>query len=616
MSSIATTPAHPETGEQSLPNKFVYPEFAGFAGEALLHEIVTLILPISLLRTWEIFERKHAYDNDCYQSLGTVAKKASRTQRTINRHIATFLARGLLVLRPGYKLQSRSDGSTFKKAIVIKDFSGLYDLAHEYYLWQCSEEYLAPEYEYVELIRHDPHLQAKLWRFEDYRRLLEHQRDPFAQVQEDRRFTEYQAAPSLQGDGDAKDAKENQSGSNTTLPLPKEQSKGVPKVSQKRINESPSFKRLNGDSFDSGPNQEVGEADAGSNMCSQKRVPGAEDYTKPGEKRDSHNESKTNPVPSTHKNVPPGAGKTCESDEMHLDVLQAKQAMAAAGFASGRSVRHQDKMELLLPQKHPLARSFVHEVAGVFGDLNEKGSKTGIERSIETYQMKPGDVLLCLVRAYVVARDMKMEKIRYRRPDGVVNRMPLFCSMFKKFAQALGPGSCWQYTWEQMVEDIKADERLNLWVLEHQAALAGGEGNQADVAQPVPSTLLGCAEELAEEELAEFDGNKENDKQEIASETSSGVDAPEIPDEGWQWREEACACADYLASQLAIAGYGGTTIKVQLPKGGTRYQVFVFPEQGEGYRLVCEEDVTAAVDLAHQRLLFVGPDGRQAAAVD
>src|SRR5258708_4742204 len=107
----------PETADQALPNKFTYPEFAGFAGEKLMRRIVKAILPLSLYRTWETFEEEHAYGNDCFLSLTKVAREARRTQRTVNRNIATFMARGLLVLRSEYQFFRRPDGPAHKKQV-------------------------------------------------------------------------------------------------------------------------------------------------------------------------------------------------------------------------------------------------------------------------------------------------------------------------------------------------------------------------------------------------------------------------------------------------------------------------------------------------------------------
>lgn len=586
MSHLGATIERPEIVDSGLPNKFIYPEFAGFAGEERLYDIVEAILPLALRRTWEIFERKHAYDNDCFQSLGTVARTARRTQRTVNRNIATFLARGLLVLRSEYKIFRRPDGSLYKKAVVVKDFSGLYALAHEYYMWQYSEEYLAPEREYVEHIRHDPRLQAKLCRFEDYRRLLEHHRDPFAQVQEDRRFTEYREDSLFDGEKQVEDVESSLSSCNETKTFSKELPSTLSETSKKRINEKDYKDSLQGDSFDSDLNlkQEEG-TDFTVRAYSQSRTCGAQGYMKRTNENvgdlPSPYESQTNPVPLFFNSALPAAGKTCEKEVKYTDMYNARKTMKVVEVAPP-------------PPKSVLARSFIHEISGIFGDLNEKGSKTGIERNIEAFDLEPANVLLCLVRAYVVARDTRDGKIRYHRPDGAANRMPLFCSMFKKFAQALGPGSKWQYSWDQMLKDIAADDRLGLWLSEHQAVLAGNASSQrespGEAFPPVSSEI----------------------------EEPAGADTLtlEVPAEGWEQRDEAYVCAEYLADQLATAGYGGAVITVRLPKGGTRYQILLYPDQGLGYRLVCEEDVMAAVELARQGLLFADSNDEQTAAGD
>ena len=73
---------------------------------------------------------------------------------------------------------------------------------------------------------------------------------------------------------------------------------------------------------------------------------------------------------------------------------------------------------------------------------------------------------------------------------------------------------------------------------------------------------------------------------------------------GWEQQEEAYGCADYLAGELAANNYEGVVIQVKVPKGAARLQILVFPEQGQGYRLVCEEDVAALVAMACNGTLF------------
>lgn len=261
--------------------------------------------------------------------------------------------------------------------------------------------------------------------------------------------------------------------------------------------------------------------------------------------------------------------------------------MVVAGIELGRSAPRQAEQPLPPPPKHPLASSFVHEIARIFGDLNEKGSKTGIERSIETFNLeKPKEVLLCLVRAYVVARDTRDEKVRHRHPQsGVANRMPLFCSMFKKFAQSLGPGSAWQYTWEQMLADIEDDDRLGIWVSEHQVELNGEEIDQAIAAIPALPEAVAEPEGVQRESLA-----------------------PLLPDIGWETSEDAYRWAVYLLQVLAENGYGGLTVKVSLPKGKKYYHVLVVDTVGEGYRLMSEEDMAYVVAQARHRLFSISSE--------
>jgi hypothetical protein len=47
------------------------------------------------------------------------------------------------------------DGVLVTRAVTDKDFSGFYHAAHDYHLWRTSREYIAPEWENVELILED-----------------------------------------------------------------------------------------------------------------------------------------------------------------------------------------------------------------------------------------------------------------------------------------------------------------------------------------------------------------------------------------------------------------------------------------------------------------------------
>lgn len=559
MTNIAVIELPTSREQQGLPNKFCYPEFAGFMGEKHLKKILRRILPMALYRTWEIFVDNQAYDNDCFMSVDNLADLAERAPKTIQANLAELAARKLLELRAERKVFVQGE-RTYSRPVVIKDFTGLYALAHEYDQWCQNPEYIEPDRAYVAMIKADPRLEAKLRRFNNYRRILYTQpTGPEAeQSQEARWFQNYRE------DKDVDRAEVESTRLLYPKKLPKKHSEQLPKMGQNESNEKTNINNQKGDSFDSAKTLEWREAGSTSYTYSQNRASIAPDYTKPGEEQHLYHEIETNPVPLSPSQNMPRVLPMRESEEEHPDVQRAQKVMAKAKVTPGRSARRQAE-EVPPPPKHPLARSFVHEVAGLFGDLNEKGSKTGIERSIETFALSPADVLLCLVRAYVVARDTKAEKIRHRRPDGAANRMPLFCTMFKRFAQALGPGSKWQYTWEQMLEDIAADDRLRLWLSEHQAELAKESCGQEN--PPAP--------EEEEASQAEAQGDTQA---------------------GWSDRVEAYHQGERLMQAIVDANYAN--VEVALREGGGLFYV-VFKVLGEGeLELSTEAEVADLVEQA------------------
>ena len=105
------------------------------------------------------------------------------------------------------------------------------------------------------------------------------------------------------------------------------------------------------------------------------------------------------------------------------------------------------------------------------------------------------DLLMCLVRAYVVARDTREVRPAHRYPDGD-NRMPIYFAMFRTFAEAWAADN-FHYTAEDLIADIAADERLLNWVRER--------GLQPEVPDH-PATAQG--EELVEAAITQ-DGDQE-----------------------------------------------------------------------------------------------------------
>ena len=70
------------SGNQEPPNKYVYPEFAGYSGERYLDTLIQQILPYALWRTWHYAVDYQAPGNVCY--VGT-ARLASRVKPGIRK---------------------------------------------------------------------------------------------------------------------------------------------------------------------------------------------------------------------------------------------------------------------------------------------------------------------------------------------------------------------------------------------------------------------------------------------------------------------------------------------------------------------------------------------------
>ena len=75
----------------------------------------------------------------------------------------------------------------------------------------------------------------------------------------------------------------------------------------------------------------------------------------------------------------------------------------------------------------------MREVSPLFRDQNIKGSLTRALRAVADTSLSRKDILACLVKAYKVTLETKKVRPQYRRPDGDM-KMPLFCTMFERFA--------------------------------------------------------------------------------------------------------------------------------------------------------------------------------------
>jgi hypothetical protein len=446
MSAVATVPtllsfsAEEDTAAQQGRTKYRYPEFAGWAGERYLKKVLRQILPMALYRTWEIFVEHQASGSECYLGMSQLAAIAGRTSRTMQKNLAELEAKQLMVERAEYKILAGSDGTKKSRAVVVKDFSNLYALAHEYHEWLNAPEYIAPVRAMVALIVRNEHLVTKLRRFNNYRRILYTQLPgpPSTGREEDRWFTEYQTEAPV-----SKDLTHTTDQPPTDVQANKEMAKKpaieLAKDSPKRIREIPEHHHRRGDSCDS-----VLPFSEGSGRGTEERSvkPSIQSVMEAGGKRVRETGVHLSSVsfPPSHR----------EGDEQAQQDLAGEQEFSSSD--------------------HPLARTFVQAIAVPFGDLNPKGSLTRILSILTSAQLShPTEEVLCLVRAYMIARNTRTLRTKhYDVRTGQANRMPLFCSMFERFVQARRAEQRWEYTWVQMTKDIAADNLLLLWWNEQQ----------------------------------------------------------------------------------------------------------------------------------------------------
>ena len=148
-----------------------------------------------------------------------------------------------------------------------------------------------------------------------------------------------------------------------------------------------------------------------------------------------------------------------------------------------------------------------------------------------------------------------------------------------------------------MMEDIAADDRLSLWVSEHQVEQVGDVSDQAETIEASIPAQPEVVEETVETPA----------KDEEMSDANEEESAPVISTEGWKTREGAYDWGAYVLEELIKNGYGGLEVSVILPEHGDRYQVVVLNAEGSFYCLVCEDDMTAVVAMARNRTLFAVP---------
>jgi hypothetical protein len=167
-------PAQQDGGDsQEPPNKYLYPEFAGYAGERYLDTLIQQILPYALWRTWHYAVDYQAPGNVCYVGTARLASRVKPGVRKIEIDFQELEARGLMRKYAARLPVLQEDGSFKGEAVTVKDFTALYALAHEYHLWTHSDEYIPAARDQIDPILADPRLLAKVLRFDNYRRLIE-----------------------------------------------------------------------------------------------------------------------------------------------------------------------------------------------------------------------------------------------------------------------------------------------------------------------------------------------------------------------------------------------------------------------------------------------------------
>jgi hypothetical protein len=154
------------------PNKYKYDEFAGYSGERYLDTILQKIIPYALWRTWHYAVEFQAPGLPCYVGTARLAERVKPQQRKIEMDLQEFRERGLVRIYADRLPIVGQDGTIRYQAVTIKDWTPLYDLAHEYHIWTLNPSYIPAERQYIDLLVAEPELLQKLLKFDNYRRAV------------------------------------------------------------------------------------------------------------------------------------------------------------------------------------------------------------------------------------------------------------------------------------------------------------------------------------------------------------------------------------------------------------------------------------------------------------
>jgi hypothetical protein len=466
--------------ENPFPNKYLYNEFAGFAGERLLKSIVRLILTRAHLHIWETFTERQAPGNDAYLSFASAAKALAREPRTVNAGVQGLQARKLLILRIEQKVLRQADGSYKRKYVVAKDFGGLYALAHDYWLWTQDEAYIEPSREFAELLQQledDEPLKKKLLRYENYRRIIQDQipgRKPhkcgvhpyFADFNPDHMGEELPPAQPSE-EVSVEDAEEDKKSQHLSLITQINASINAQKIAEERTRENDQSNLLKGDSNDSEDHFESG----GDGYTKAKLV------IEPEQVRGT---TQPTPNPNIPKSSTPTIGKTgAAGRSAERGQTPEQQKVAAWSRGKGKRGKYQGDGKPR-PAANSLISAYVWEFARVLGDLSPRSSETTLLRLVEENHLsRSGDVLACLVRAHLKA--MPLTPRDHDPITGVPLKMKIVNNFFRDFASTYsewGTG----YSNDRLAEDLKKDERFHQFYEEYRAKLAREQAQTAPLA--------------------------------------------------------------------------------------------------------------------------------------
>src|SRR6266536_1402007 len=147
---IADKATNNDQTQAERPNKYKYDEFAGYSGERYLDAICQKILPYALWRTWKHAVEYQAPGLPCYVGTARLAERVKPQQRKIEMDLQAFRSRGLVnMYADRLPIVQQEDGTIRYQAVTVKDWTPLYDLAHEYHLWTLSPHYIPAERDYL-----------------------------------------------------------------------------------------------------------------------------------------------------------------------------------------------------------------------------------------------------------------------------------------------------------------------------------------------------------------------------------------------------------------------------------------------------------------------------------